>query len=400
MAHPGPGRRGASRPRDLTPCGRSPRKRQSRLSRGGAGRSRQGFTSSSRRGFANTARPANPHGARRIFSFRMAASQRGGPGRHAIPLESTIPLPESIQRERPTILFPLPIKKIEHQGKRSRHLRKTYKYIKAKGEKDRGRKWRRIERQSSMFARHCSWLNSLNPRTHTGLAGFSAFARRNPIASPACHGSSAGRAAGRSTARVPVRTSPAAAVRCSGQSGYARIGVLRCAPVVLLSRSVFSRGMGTNVSACWGAHGSGATRGGGVEAPPIMLETGIPCGTRRPACIIRALAVRNPLPRAWLCCCCGRVAQLVEHRTFNPVAAGSSPAPFTRITSTPAMAYSVRHCGRFSLLSVSMAFSSVKVAGKQLLRTHPAHRHSREGGNPGWRHARLYAFSGFPPSRE
>ena len=28
------------------------------------------------------------------------------------------------------------------------------------------------------------------------------------------------------------------------------------------------------------------------------------------------------------------------------------------------------------------------------------HRHSRESGNPGWWHARLYAFSGFPPSRE
>ncbi len=26
---------------------------------------------------------------------------------------------------------------------------------------------------------------------------------------------------------------------------------------------------------------------------------------------------------------CGRVAQLVEHRTFNPVVAGSIPAPFT-----------------------------------------------------------------------
>ena len=28
---------------------------------------------------------------------------------------------------------------------------------------------------------------------------------------------------------------------------------------------------------------------------------------------------------------CGRVAQVVEHRTFNPVVVGSSPTPFTTI---------------------------------------------------------------------
>lgn len=30
---------------------------------------------------------------------------------------------------------------------------------------------------------------------------------------------------------------------------------------------------------------------------------------------------------------CGRVAQLVEHRTFNPVVPGSSPGPFTNVYS-------------------------------------------------------------------
>ena len=38
---------------------------------------------------------------------------------------------------------------------------------------------------------------------------------------------------------------------------------------------------------------------------------------------------RKASPMGSPLCLCGWVAQVVEHRTFNPVVAGSSPAPFT-----------------------------------------------------------------------
>jgi hypothetical protein len=55
----------------------------------------------------------------------------------------------------------------------------------------------------------------------------------------------------------------------------------------------------------------------------------------------------------------GRVAQVVEHRTFNPVAAGSSPAPFTndikglRVLVSPFFLAAVQRTAVYALQQVA-----------------------------------------------